>query len=132
MKPRPRCPYCLDDLLPEQYFAEVYEPEDGYLLTTETMHWFWDTYCPEQELRLNPALSPLRAESHADLPPALIVTAEFDPLRDEGEAYGAGVATEIMRCDGLVHDFLATAPLFPSSGAAFAKIAEKLKSALAG
>jgi acetyl esterase len=110
---------------------------EGYLLTTETMQWFWDTYCPEIELRSNPALSPLRAENLGDLPPALIVTAEFDPLRDEGELYGAqlkaaGVDAEVIRFDGLVHDFLAMAPVFQSSGAAFAQIATRLKAALAG
>lgn len=109
---------------------------DGYLLTTATMQWFWDQYCPDQGLRANPALSPLQAEDLTDLPATLIVTAEFDPLRDEGELYGqrlkdAGVAAEIMRCDGLVHDFLATAPMFPSSGAAFTRIAEQVRAALA-
>jgi len=118
-------------------YQSYQENGEGYLLTTETMQWFWDTYCPEAELRSNPALSPLNAEDHSDLPAALVVTAEFDPLRDEGEAYGArlkaaGVDVEVMRCDGLVHDFLATAPLFSSSGAAFAQIAGKLKAALAG
>jgi acetyl esterase len=109
---------------------------DGYLLTTATMQWFWDQYCPDEELRSNPALSPLQAGDLKDLPATLVVTAEFDPLRDEGELYGqrlkeAGVAAEIMRCDGLVHDFLATAPVFPSSGAAFTQIAEKVRTALA-
>jgi acetyl esterase len=110
---------------------------EGYLLTTDTMQWFWDLYCPDVELRSNPALSPLQAEDHSNLPPALIVTAEFDPLRDEGELYGerlkaAGVDAEVIRFDGLVHDFLATAPVFQSSGAAFAQVAARLKTALAG
>jgi len=108
---------------------------EGYLLTTETMRWFWDQYCPEPAERGHPWLSPLQAERHADLPPALIVTAEFDPLRDEGELYGetlkkAGVDAEVLRFDGLIHDFLATAPMFSSSGAAFAEVAARLKRAL--
>ena len=109
---------------------------EDYLLTTKTMKWFWDMYCPDEELRANPTLSPLQAEDLSGLPATLVVTAEFDPLRDEGELYGkrlkeAGVAAEVLSCDGLVHDFLATAPVFKSSGAAFAQIAEKVKQALA-
>ena len=109
---------------------------EGYLLTTETMRWFWDQYCPDEELRLNPALSPLQAKDLSDLPDTLVVTAEFDPLRDEGELYGerlkaAGVNADILRFDGLVHDFMATAPVFASSGAAFAQIAAQVKAALA-
>ena len=70
-----------------------------------------------------------------NLPPALIVTAEFDPLRDEGEAYGralqaAGNKAEICRYDGLVHDFFATAQLFSSTRAAFETICGKLRQAL--
>ena len=112
------------------------ENGEGYLLTTDTMAWFWDMYCPEEELRSNPALSPLQASDLSDLPATLVVTAEFDPLRDEGELYGeklkaAGVDAEVMRFDGLVHDFMATAPVFASSGAAFASIAERVKAALA-
>jgi acetyl esterase len=106
-----------------------------YLLTVDTMQWFWDQYCPDPAGRSHPALSPLKAESHADVAPALVITAEFDPLRDEGEAYGerlreAGVAAEILRFEGLVHDFLATAPLFQSSGKAFAEVAGRLARAL--
>jgi acetyl esterase len=106
-----------------------------YLLTVDTMQWFWDQYCPDPAGRSHPALSPLKAESHADVAPALVITAEFDPLRDEGEAYGerlreAGVAAETLRFEGLVHDFLATAPLFQSSGKAFAEVAGRLARAL--
>jgi acetyl esterase len=123
----------VDDDFGRQSYADNGE---GYLLTTETMRWFWSQYCPDPAARANPDITPLKAASHANLPPALIITPEFDPLRDEGEAYGAaleaaGGRAEVMRCDGLVHDFLATAPLFQSSGAAFAAVAERLKAALA-
>ncbi|MGD8418389.1 MAG: alpha/beta hydrolase fold domain-containing protein, partial [Pseudomonadales bacterium] len=71
----------------------------------------------------------------ADLPPALVLTAEFDPLRDEGHAYAdalaaAGVPASAICFDGLVHDFLATAALFPSSRAAFEKAVAALRDAL--
>ncbi len=108
---------------------------EGYLLETELMVWFWDHYCPEHSRRSEPGASPLLAESLADLPPALILTAEFDPLRDEGHAYAdrlarSGVAAQAVCFDGLIHDFLATAELFECSRAAFDRAAATLKSAL--
>jgi acetyl esterase len=108
----------------------------GYLLEKDTMAWFWDLYCPNPANRTNPAASPLRAADLTGLPPALIVTAEFDPLRDEGEAYAAaleaaGGTAEALRFDGLVHDFFATAQVFQSSRKAFEEVCRKLKTALA-
>lgn len=83
---------------------------EGYLLSRRAMQWFWNHYVPREEERTNPYASPLRAASLADLPPALVLTAEFDPLRDEGEAYAAalrkaGVAVQATRYDGVVHGF---------------------------
>ncbi|MEM8766478.1 MAG: alpha/beta hydrolase [Pseudomonadota bacterium] len=111
------------------------ENGEGYLLEKDTMVWFWDTYCPDASRRGEPAASPLLADSLAGLPPALVVTAQYDPLRDEGNAYAealkaAGGQAELRCYDGLVHDFLATAALFPSSKAAFDEVAAALKSAL--
>jgi acetyl esterase len=85
---------------------------EGYLLTRAGMEWFWNHYCPDPAQRTDPLASPLRAGNLAGLPAALILTAEFDPLRDEGEAYAAklaaaGVAVECIRFDGLIHDFFA-------------------------
>ncbi|MGE0624527.1 MAG: alpha/beta hydrolase [Pseudomonadales bacterium] len=107
----------------------------GYLLETETMTWFWDTYCPDPARRAEPAASPIKAESLTGLPPTLVLTAEFDPLRDEGLAYAealaaAGTAAEAICFEGLVHDFLATAELIPGSRAAFDRAMAALKSAL--
>ena len=83
---------------------------DGYFLTRDIMRWFWDHYVPEQADREAAYASPLRAASLSDLPPALVQTAEFDPLRDEGEAYAtaltaAGVRVAATRYPGLVHGF---------------------------
>ena len=82
---------------------------EGYLLTVEVLQWFYDHYThPDQ--RTDPRAAPLRAEDLSGLPPALVITAEYDPLRDEGEAYGrrlieAGVPTTISRYDGMIHAF---------------------------
>jgi acetyl esterase len=85
---------------------------EGYLLTRATMQWFWDQYCPDPASRTEASASPLQAGNLAGVPRALIMTAEYDPLRDEGEAYAAkldaaGVTVETIRFDGLIHDFLA-------------------------
>lgn len=85
---------------------------NGYLLTRDMMMWFWGHYLADPGDGMEPLASPIQATSLADLPAATIVTAEFDPLRDEGEAYArrlteAEVPTRSIRFDGLIHGFLA-------------------------
>ena len=89
----------------------------GYILETDTMRWFWDHYCPDPASRNQPYAAPLKAADHGGLPPALVMTAEFDPLRDEGNLYAetlaaAGTQAEAICYDGLLHDFFATAQQF--------------------
>ncbi|XXF80887.1 alpha/beta hydrolase [Myxococcaceae bacterium GXIMD 01537] len=86
---------------------------DGFWLSREAMRWFWDCYQPDVGGRAAPTVSPLRApvDQLRGLPPAIIFTAEFDVLRDEGEAYGrklaeAGVGVTALRCLGTIHDFV--------------------------
>jgi acetyl esterase/lipase len=81
-----------------------------YFLTTALMQWFWDHYADPAD-RLDPRASPLRADNLAGLPPAFIVTCEFDPLRDEGIAYAealqaAGVEARHLPCRGHIHSSL--------------------------
>jgi acetyl esterase/lipase len=80
---------------------------EGYVLTAAMMRWFWDHYADPAE-RVGAAASPLRARDLSGLPPALVVTCEFDPLRDEGAAYAraladAGVDTQHLPCRGQIH-----------------------------
>ena len=108
---------------------------EGFLLETKSMEWFWDIYCPDSKKRGEPYASPLRSGSLSDLPKALVVTAEFDPLRDEGKAYSdalseAGVDVTYRCYDGMVHDFFSTAVIFDSSRKGFLETIASLKAEL--
>lgn len=86
------------------------ENADGYFLTRPTMIWFWNHYLRDEQDGINPYASPLLADDLSHLPPALVITAGFDPLRDEGEAYAerlktAGVPVETTRYDSMIHGF---------------------------
>ena len=92
--------------------ASYRDNAEGYLLTAEAMHWFWDHYAPTPDDRRHPYASPLLADDLSGLPPTLVMTAEYDPLRDEGEDYAralarAGVDARFVRYDGFIHGFFA-------------------------
>ncbi|HAN55408.1 MAG TPA: esterase [Betaproteobacteria bacterium] len=84
------------------------EFKDGYLITAAGLDWFWAHYLASPEDAQNPLASPSKAASLAGLPPALVLSTEYEVARDEGEAYGkqlaaAGVDTQAIRFDGLIH-----------------------------
>jgi acetyl esterase len=86
------------------------ENREGFLLTADLMEWFEAQYLNDDGERTDPRASPLLAESFSDLPPALVITAEYDPLRDEGDEYAqrlraAGVPVTLSRYRGAVHGF---------------------------
>lgn len=106
----------------------------GYLLTAQDMAWFEDCYLDGAE-PTDPDLSPLLAPDLANLPPALVLTAEFDPLRDEGEAYadrlrGAGVPVTCTRYEGMIHGFYGMNTLTPVALRAEAQVMTTLRQAL--
>ncbi len=85
------------------------ENAEGMLLTRASMVWFWDHYLPSADAGQEAYASPIKADNLSGLPPALVQTAEYDPLRDEGEAYAAaleaaGTEVSLHRYDGVVHD----------------------------
>jgi acetyl esterase len=97
----------------DEYPSRV-ENAEGYFLTAADMAWFRDHYMQDPGRKSDPYASVLRAPDLAGLPPAVVGTAEYDPLRDEGEAYAAalekaGVPVTLRRFDGLIHGFFGLA-----------------------
>ncbi|MGI8791567.1 MAG: alpha/beta hydrolase, partial [Acidimicrobiales bacterium] len=73
-------------------FPSIEDNGQVAFLTDDTMRWFTDQYAPDESVRDDPRISPMRRHDLSGLPPALVITAEYDPLRDEGEAYGKRLA----------------------------------------
>jgi acetyl esterase len=110
---------------------------EGYLLTKGSMQWFWAHYLGAQDLGKDPYACPARADDLAGLPPAFVATAEFDPLRDEGEAYAAklriaGVDVTAKRYDGMLHGFAWTLGATPSGAALIDDLAAAFSHVLEG
>jgi acetyl esterase len=108
---------------------------EGYQLTADAMEWFYELYLGDRD-RQDPFVSPLYApvEDLAALPPALVITAEFDPLRDEGEAYArrleeAGIPVKVSRYDGQIHGFFGLDTLIDAGKDALEEAASALREA---
>jgi acetyl esterase len=114
--------------------ASYREKADGYYLTAAGMRWYWDHYLGGAD-GAAPDASPLRAAFLGGLPPALVITAEHDPLRDEGEAYAArlrdaGVPAAVSRYPGVVHGFYRWRAVTPAADAAIQEAAAAVRAAL--
>lgn len=116
--------------------ASYRDNADGYLLTRDSMKWYWEQYLGSEDDAEHAYAVPSAARSFRELPPALVITAEFDPLRDEGEAYAkkleaAGVSTTCTRYDGMIHGFFGMAGTVDKSDQAIEEAAEAMKKAFA-
>jgi acetyl esterase len=112
------------------------EYAEGYLLTRAAMAWFWDHYLSDPSESEQAYAAPLRAADLSRLPPTLVITAECDPLCDEGEAYAqrleqAGVPVTLTRYPGMIHGFVRRASLLAQGKQALLQIAEALRASLA-
>jgi len=107
------------------------DPENQLLLTRDGMIWFWDHYVPDASRRAEPDASPLQTENLLGLPPAVILTAEHDVLRDEGEAYAArlqeaNVNADLQRYASQMHGFF-TLLMLPGSELGFQQVVKAVK-----
>jgi acetyl esterase len=114
--------------------ASYRELGDGYLLSAGDMQWYWHQYigCADPS---HPDLAPARAADLAGLPPATVITAEYDPLRDEGEDYAraletAGVPVTLRRWPGVTHGFFRWRAATPAASEAIAAAGKALRAAL--
>lgn len=111
------------------------EPSNQLMLSRDTMIWYWNHYVPDEEARLDPEVSPLQAPVREGLPPAVVLMAEHDVLRNEGEAYAnglrhAGVAVEQRTFSGQMHGFFPMWGVLPGSARALDYIAGELDAVL--
>jgi acetyl esterase len=109
--------------------------EDGYGLNAATMEWFFDHYTPDKAMRGDWRVSPLRAASLGGLPPALVITAGCDPLRDEGRAYAFrlqqdGTIADLVEFGGMLHGFLSSPMLLHGARRGTSLAAAALREAL--
>jgi acetyl esterase len=110
------------------------ENSEGYFLTKAAMQWFWNHYVQNEADRIHPYASPLRTSSFAGLPEAMVITAEYDPLRDEGEQYAermraAGTPVQLKRYDGMIHGFFTMGGVIDPGKTAIQQSADALRAA---
>ena len=112
------------------------DPANQLLLSRESMVWFWDLYAPEHGVRQNPDACPSRLDDHTGLPPAVVLLAEHDVLRQEGQEYAdtlarAGVPVETRVFEGQMHGFFTMVNVLPGSEAGIAYVADAVDRRLA-
>ena len=111
-----------------------HEFAEGFMLTRADILWFYDNYLPRPEDAVDPRFAPLLEEDLSGLAPALVIVAEYDPLRDEGIAYAehmheAGVEVALANYDGMVHGFLSIADAVDMGKAAIDQVTTALRTA---
>jgi len=106
--------------------------DDRWMFNRHSVDWYWRNYLADPEDGRDPMVSPLLAPDLCGLPPALVITAAHDPLRDEGERYAermreSGVSVELTRYDGMAHGFFTMSGVLPDARRAVAQAAEYLR-----
>jgi acetyl esterase len=125
----------IDSTSARHEYASKSENASGYFLHTESMEWFRQQYLPDEQAGEEPYCSPSRALSLAGLPEAFVLTAEFDPLRDEGEHYGellktAGVPVTIHRARGMFHGYFTMDTMLDSAKGAQQMVVAQMRRVL--
>ena len=117
------------------YFSDtpsLRENTDPWLFNQTSVAWYWDHYLASPEDGRNPLASPLLADDLGGLPPALVITAEYDPIRDQGEQYAERLARPVFRyadpLRGMVHGFFAMSGALDGGKRALAQAAGQLRS----
>ncbi|MCY1427450.1 Carboxylesterase NlhH [compost metagenome] len=115
--------------------ASYRELAEGYFLSAAMMHWFWRQYLGDATQQCDPLASPLHTDDLAGLPPTCLYSAEYDPLRDEGEAFAerlraAGVPIQLVRAQGMIHGFASFAPFVEQAAVHLGDAAAWLRRAL--
>jgi acetyl esterase len=115
--------------------SESYDEVAGYGLDRDSMRWAWETFVPDAALRYTPDLAPLAVPDLSGMPATLVITAEYDVLRDEGADYAdaltaAGVPAVHVRYMGVNHGFARKLALFDAARAAIDQVASALRAAL--
>lgn len=128
------CPVIDHDMTTPSYRERGSGPD--LFITAKDMEWFWSLYIPDPAARSVPDASPIRAESLANLPPAIVITAEYDPLRDEGIAYAerlqaAGVPVTHLHHDDQFHDFFSFVNLIDAGNDAVARVGADIRALVA-
>jgi acetyl esterase len=121
--------YPVTDCDPDTPSYRLFGTGDETFLTADEMRWFFDQYVADVAARTQPDVSPRRASDHSGLPPTVLVTAEYDPLRDDGLAYaealrGAGVPVTHHHYDDVVHAFFSLVNLLERGDQAVARVGE--------
>jgi acetyl esterase len=109
----------------------------GYFLTAADMSWFWHQYLPDPGLAADPDVSPLNDDDLAGLPPAIVLTAGFDPLHDQGVAYAdrlatAGVGVDLKCYPGMIHGFMRNFSVLDAASAAVGDVGGAIRRLLDG
>jgi acetyl esterase len=113
------------------------ENAEGYGMTRAAMFWFWEQYLADESQAASPHAAPLLASDLGGLPPALVITAEYDVLRDEGERYverlrASGVPAQVSRYDGVHHRFAELIGILDQAGQALDEMCAWLREVLSG